>query len=274
MPISRHILRALLFLVLLAPAPAAASNWCRLAPDANLSPQSLEYAQKAVDVTGDLFEKHGIVIRKPVTVYLARDRESYARLWQAQTGQSAELARKQAELSGGVSVGGKPVVIINAPSLVSLQEAFRVIPHELFHQAQHQMGGDANYAGMPKWVWEGSAEVFQHMANEAAGIRTMRESREIVLRRLRTVRNLPDVTQYVTNQGWDALYMAGKGPLVYDSAILMVDYLVEEQGFDIFVYFMQLLYRGTSPDTAFRTAFRVTPGIFYGEFRRHLSSLL
>lgn len=262
----RLLIAALLLLLFCQPA-AFAAEWYRVLVDkGNHPPQTvMDEVWKSIRVTGDLFARHKLILPEIVTIRVATTRESYARALMHYFNYSQAQADKYAELSAGVSAHTLPVVVLNGQYAGQFAST---LPHELFHQAQRQLAT----VNTPKWITEGSAELFEKMALHQAGREVFAQSVQRVRNRLRQEPALPTVRQVVYD--WDAMFQQGRGGAIYNMATLMVWYLVDQQGFDGVVYFYQLIHQGVTPDEAFLNAFHVTPALYYQDFEKELPRLL
>jgi hypothetical protein len=259
------IVAIFLLMFITAFSTAWAVSWGKLVYDTEVSSQTKENFQKAVDAVDTLFTKYKIVLSNPITmVVAANDSESYIRALMVYTHVSraeAEDAVKRINL--GQSDLKQPLAIIRYTPTRQLtpqgtsylvnnpEEGFRVLPHEVWHQVKNQY----SLVRTVNWLVEGPPELFKFMAFETAGIRRVTDSVQLTEQSIRRAAAIPDTRQLASYdyKTWQSL--AQQRYPVYDMAALMTYRLVGGNGFEKLVFFYQLLHNGSDPDKAFSTAF-------------------
>ncbi|MDI6762144.1 MAG: hypothetical protein QME83_03840, partial [Thermodesulfobacteriota bacterium] len=199
------LLASLLFWGVLISNSFGEGSWGKLVYDTEVSSQTKENFQKAIDAVDKLFTKYKIVLSNPVTVVVtANDAESYIRALMVY----AHVSRAQAEdrVRRG-TLGGSlveiPLVIIRYTPTRQLtpqgtsylvnnpEEGFRILPHEVFHQVKNQYGRGRAV----NWLQEGPPELFKFMAFETAGIRRVTDSVQLAEQSIRRAAEIPDTRQ-------------------------------------------------------------------------------
>jgi len=274
------------FLLMSIPAfgTAWAESWGKLVYDTEVSSQTKEKFQKAVDALDKLFTKYKIVLRDPVTVVVTADSESFIRALMSHCNLSrAEAEHKAKTPVQGVSCIKAAIVIRSLPARQLTPqgtsypvndpiEGFRTLPHELFHQVQNQYSGVQTVS----WLSEGPPELFKFMALDAAGIRRVTDSVKLAEQAIRRAATIPDTRQLGTNdyKTWQSL--AQQGYPVYHMAVVMTYRLVGDNGFEKVIFFRQLLHnlhKGDNPDKAFVTAFGVQMSDFLADMNDYFNRL-
>lgn len=217
-----------------------------------------------------LDKEFGITLAAPFTVYLGRDRASILRLAKASPPSPSPIDRLRFNLDGncqgegvdGFSIPGA-IVICGAPGPgpldVSMSTfALRIARHELFHELQFQFTGDRPRLGEaawlaaygPKWLTEGSADLFAYGLLRADQLGIEGTAREARGKRLKTLEE----------------HGAGvkAGQVVYTMGQAGASDLARRSGGQkaIFAFYAALGSGASWPD-AFQTAFGLTPEAFY-----------
>jgi hypothetical protein len=272
MQILKFIRPALLGLLLLTALPghAAAAALVELVYDREVPPQARANIEKAIDTVADLLTKHNLILRDKITVIVTADLESYTQARMLFLKEPRATAAERAKYSGGVSAGSKPIIIVRGSAALNTSpaEAFRVLPHEIFHQVQHQYG----HTKTVSWLTEGTPEVFQFVVREAAGLEKVSDNIRAAEQRIRQADDIPDARQLASYDynTWHTLMQ--KYP-VYPMAVLMTYKLIQDNGFENVVFFYQMLHNGTPVDKAFHAAFRAPMAWFLSDMNEYFSRL-
>ena len=147
---STRLCLVLLFLwAMAAPLPlaqAAERNWLRVQYDPDVSAQTRTHVEAAVDLVANMLTEYKLPLRNPITVLVTADAATYEKLL-LQYGYSAEVSRKTAQFSSGVSLGNRPIILLKGTSALHTKrdEVYRVLPHEVFHQVQYPSLHDEIY---------------------------------------------------------------------------------------------------------------------------------
>ena len=258
------------FLLMFIPAIGTAGvvPWGKLVYEGEVSSQTRENFQKAVDAVDELFTKYKIVLSDPVTVVVTTDTESYIQALMLHGGLSRAEAEYKAispQTNLGASMGRKPVVLIRwiptrqltpqgASYLVNNPQESFALSHELFHQVKNQQ----SLVRTVNWLKEGPPELFRFMALETAGIKSVTDSVQLAERFIRRAAKIPETQQLASYdyETWQSL--ARQGFPVYHMAAIMTVRLIGDNGFEKVLFFYQLLHNGSDPDKAFITAFGVS----------------
>lgn len=251
------------------PAVTSAS-WANLVYDQEVSLQTRQNIQRAVDTTADLLTKYKITLSQEVTVVVAADEASYVQALMFYAKIPREKAELMAKYTGGESLGNKPMIIMKGSPLLqnSVAEAFRVLPHELFHQVQRQYG----HTQTVNWLVEGTPEVFQLVAREEAGLGKVTDNIRRAENVIHRAQAIPDARQLANYdyKTWDALMQQYP---IYAMSVVMAYRLIQDNGFENVVFFYQLLHSGRSPDNAFVAAFRVPMAWFLSDMNAYFERL-
>ncbi len=221
---------------------------------------------KTIDVVADLLTKYNLVLSEKITVAVSADEESYAQALMFYLKYSRQYAKEQAQYTAGTSSNKMPLIIVKGSA--DMDESFRVLPHEIFHQVQRQYGR----LGTVPWLTEGAPEVFQFIARETAGLEKASLNVSAARERVRMAREIPDAHELACSsyKQWESLMR--KYP-VYDMAVLMTYQLMQGNGFESIIFFYQLLHNGISANSAFQAAFRVPMSYFLDEMNEMFCKL-
>jgi len=273
------------FLLMSIPAfgTAWAASWGKLVYDTEVSSQTRENFQKAVDAVDELFTKYKIVLSNPITMVVAgNDAESYIRALMVYAHVSRAVAEDAVKrITLGESDHKQPLVIIRylptrqlTPQGTSYlvnnpEEGFFALPHEVWHQVKNQYSPVRTV----NWLMEGPPELFKFMALETAGIRRVTDSVQRTEQSIRKAAEIPDTRQLASYdyKAWQSF--AQKKYPVYHMAALMTYRLVGDNGFEKVIFFYQLLHNGSDPDKAFITAFGVQMSDFLTDMNDYFNKL-
>jgi hypothetical protein len=248
-----------------------ASAWLDVVFDRDVPEATRVNIGRAVDTTSDLLTKYKVITREPIQIIVTTDLESYIQARMFYLKESRTEADKLAPFSAGVSSGGKPVIIIRGSPLLNSepQEAFRVIPHEVFHQVQRQYGRTDTVT----WLKEGAPEVFRMVAQEAAGFGRVNDYLGQSVKIVRRAPVIPDAREIATFNYATWTTLMQKNYPVYDMAVLMADQLSQGNGFENIIFFYQMLHMGVDREKAFRAAFRVPMSWFLTDMNGYFTKL-
>ena len=267
----RKIFFTALLLIAAFPAQSFASTWAEVSYDREVPLQTRQNLEKAVDTVADLLTKHHIVLPYKISIVVTADTESYIQARMLYGKEPRAKAEEQAKYSAGVSLGDKTIIILKGtPRLnTSPVESFRVLPHEIFHQVQNQYGK----TGTVNWLLEGTPEVFQCVAREAAGFNTVNDCVRQAEQRICQAAAIPDTRQLANYNYHTYTSLVHQGYPVYEMSVVMAARLVQDNGFENIVFFYQLLHNGTDRDKAFMAAFRVPMAWFLSDMNDYFDRL-
>lgn len=262
-----HIM-LLIIVTLLAvyPIQSVAASWAEPIYDAGVPAKIRENVAKAIDTTADLLVKYKIALPKEIKVIVSADFESYVQAYMFYTNTPRAKAEEYCKTTGGLSLGGKPIVLIRGP--VSPGHILSVVPHELFHQVQNQYGKADTVA----WLKEGTPEMFEKIALEADGVGKVDEYMRHIEQKIRKAPAIPDVREFINYTRFQAL-RTQQGYPVYDMSAVMTYRLIADNGFENIIFFYQLLHNGTAPNKAFVAAFRVPMSWFLADMNTYFEKL-
>jgi hypothetical protein len=268
---------AAVILLVLIPAFSTAGevSWAKLVYDPEVSAQTRENFQKAIDTMDVLFTKYKIVLNDPITIVVtANDAESFIRALMVYGNVSRAAAENKAKLGiGAVSAGKKNVIVIRNNSELSTPygtPARGLFSHELFHQVQSQ---NYSHTRLVNWLREGPAELFKYMALEIGRYDYVTNIVQRTEQSIRKAAEIPDTRQLAIydNKTWISLIQ--QGYRVYPMATVMTYRLVGDDGFGKVILYYQLLDSGSDPDTAFNTAFGMPMSKFLADMNDYFNKL-
>ena len=270
---STRLCLVLLFLwAMAAPLPlaqAAERNWLRVQYDPDVSAQTRTHVEAAVDLVANMLTEYKLPLRNPITVLVTADAATYEKLL-LQYGYSAEVSRKTAQFSSGVSLGNRPIILLKGTSALHTKrdEVYRVLPHEVFHQVQSQFGRQTTAS----WMVEAAPELFQVIAREKAGLEEVKLSLAKTAMRVFSAKSIPSAQQLMTPNYADFSALSRQGYPVYQMSLLMLHHLTGPD-FEAVLQYYRLLNQGMSADRAFVALFRRPQAIFAAEMDQYFAKL-
>ena len=270
---STRLCLVLLFLwAMAAPLPlaqAAERNWLRVQYDPDVSAQTRTHVEAAVDLVANMLTEYKLPLRNPITVLVTADAATYEKLL-LQYGYSAEVSRKTAQFSSGVSLGTRPIILLKGTSALHTKrdEVYRVLPHEVFHQVQSQFGRQTTAS----WMVEAAPELFQVIAREKAGLEEVKLSLAKTAMRVFSAKSIPSAQQLMTPNYADFSALSRQGYPVYQMSLLMLHHLTGPD-FEAVLQYYRLLNQGMSADKAFVALFRRPQAIFAAEMDQYFAKL-
>ena len=270
---STRLCLVLLFLwAMAAPLPlaqAAERNWLRVQYDPDVSAQTRTHVEAAVDLVANMLTEYKLPLRNPITVLVTADAATYEKLL-LQYGYSAEVSRKTAQFSSGVSLGNRPIILLKGTSALHTKrdEVYRVLPHEVFHQVQSQFGRQTTAS----WMVEAAPELFQVIAREKAGLEEVKLSLAKTAMRVFSAKSIPSAQQLMTPNYADFSALSRQGYPVYQMSLLMLHYLTGPD-FEAVLQYYRLLNQGMSAERAFIALFRRPQAIFAAEMDQYFAKL-
>jgi hypothetical protein len=271
--LSRTLLAVLAAVCVLAAAEthAAERSWVKVVYGPGTPRELRANVEASLDTVADLLAEYRIYLTQPVTVVVSADSEGYVQALMKYGGYSRAQAEEKARHTAGISLGQRPVVILQGSDAFKRDrlEVYRVLPHELFHQVQRQWGR----LDTINWMVEAAPELFRIKAAERAGLVPAAVNLAIEERRVRKAPAIPPAAQIASKNYAAFSALAAQGYPVYPMSTLMLHKLTEDVGFDKVVYFYQQLHHGTDPDRAFVATFRVPMGWFIRDMDAYFASL-
>ena len=270
---STRLCLVLLFLwAMAAPLPlaqAAERNWLRVQYDPDVSAQTRTHVEAAVDLVANMLTEYKLPLRNPITVLVTADAATYEKLL-LQYGYSAEVSRKTAQFSSGVSLGNRPIILLKGTSALHTKrdEVYRFLPHEIFHQVQSQFGRQTTAS----WMVEAAPELFQVIAREKAGLEEVKLSLAKTAMRVFSAKSIPSAQQLMTPNYADFSALSRQGYPVYQMSLLMLHHLTGPD-FEAVLQYYRLLNQGMSADKAFVALFRRPQAIFAAEMDQYFAKL-
>ena len=270
---STRLCLVLLFLwAMAAPLPlaqAAERNWLRVQYDPDVSAQTRTHVEAAVDLVANMLTEYKLPLRNPITVLVTADAATYEKLL-LQYGYSAEVSRKTAQFSSGVSLGNRPIILLKGTSALHTKrdEVYRVLPHEVFHQVQSQFGRQTTAS----WMVEAAPELFQVIAREKAGLEEVKLSLAKTAMRVFAAKSIPSAQQLMTPNYADFSALSRQGYPVYQMSLLMLHHLTGPD-FEAVLQYYRLLNQGMSADKAFVALFLRPQAIFAAEMDQYFAKL-
>ena len=268
---NRTIVLISLLLMAVYSAHASAASWAELVYDAGVPPKTRENVERAVNAVDGQLTQYKISLRDKIKIVVTADYDSFLKAWMRYGEMSRAEAEEGVKGSAGASVGHKPIILIRGrPALnENPEEAFRLLPHEIFHQLQSQGYGKT----LVPWLTEGSADLFMLEVLDTAGFGKVNDFIRGAEERICQAPAISDVRELADYNYQSYTSLAQEGYPVYEMSAVMAARLVQENGFEKIILFYQLLHTGTSRDKAFLTAFRIPTAQFLNEMNASFADL-
>ncbi len=216
----------------------------------------------------------GLPVPENVRVLIYDTREKFRRGLIDEAWVSPEGVDDLAGFAVGLARPGR--VLLNARAAKARPEWLRLVAHELTHVAQFQLAGGEGRA--EQWLAEGMAEHVAYQVLERLGAgATLAQHRDAAARRARNqaafARARLDLQGLGSPRGFTLRHQKEGSVETYHLAFLMVDYLIEREGFPQLVSYFQRL-ASAHRTQAFRTAFGQSIAEFEAEVLLHLQQSL
>lgn len=267
----RTVLLISLLLMVVFSAHASAASWAEIIYDAGVPPKTRENVERAINAVDEKLTQYQIYLRYNIKIVVTANYDSFLAAWMRYGEMSRAEAEKGVKGSAGASVGHKPIILIRGRRALNEnpEEAFRLLPHEIFHQLQSQGYGKT----LVPWLTEGSADFFMLGVLDTAGFGKVDDFIREAEDRICQVPAILDVRELADYNYQSYTALAQKGYPVYEMSAVMAARLVQDNGFEKILLFYQLLHQGTARNKAFLTAFRLPSAQFLSEMNAYFATL-
>jgi hypothetical protein len=232
-------------------------------------------AREAVDTVKTIITQDiGLPLPASVGVFIYDSREKFRQGLIDDAWVSPQGVEELAAFAVGLARPGR--VLLNARAAKARVEWLRLVAHELTHVAQFELAGDEGRA--EQWLAEGMSEHVAYQVLERMGVgATLAQHRMEAARRARNqtafARARLDLETLGTPRGFTLRHQKEGSVETYHLAFLMVDYLIEREGFPQLIYYLgRLSYEHRT--RAFRVAFGQSLEEFEAEVLLHLQQSL
>ena len=270
MRVSICLLIVLCISLIFGTVDAAQRSWIQVHYDPEVSAQTRDHIENAVDVVADMLTEYKLPLMQKITVIVTSDKDSYLKALVAY-GQTLEKAKVTAEHTAGISFNAKAVILLKgSPALhASKNEVFRVLPHEVFHQVQSQFGHQITAT----WMMEASPELFQLLARERVGLEQVQDGINKAATRIFRANSIPSAQQLMDSNYDTFSSLSHQGFPVYEMSLVMLYHLTARDQFEPVLQYYRLLNSGMKPENAFVALFRKPQLVFSMEMDKLFSSL-
>jgi hypothetical protein len=216
----------------------------------------------------------GLPLPATVGVYIYDSRDKFRQGLIDEAWVSPQGVDELAGFAVGLARPGR--VLLNSRAAKARVEWLRLVAHELTHVAQFQLAGDEGRA--EQWLAEGMSEHVAYQVLERLGVGvSLAQHRDAAARRARNqaafARARLDLHTLGTPRGFTLRHQKEGSVETYHLAFLMVDYLIQREGFhQLVAYFDRLNTQHRA--MAFRTAFGQSVEEFEAEVLLHLQQSL
>jgi hypothetical protein len=220
-----------------------------------------------------LTQEIGLPLPASVGVFIYDSRETFRQGLLDEAWVSERSVDELAGFAVGLARPGR--VLLNSRAAKARVEWLRLVAHELTHVAQFELAGDEGRA--EQWLAEGMSEHVAYQVLERLGGATLDRHRDEAARRARKqaafARARLDLQSLGTPRDFTLRHQKEGSVETYHLAFLMVDYLIERDGFPQLVsYFARLSSEPRA--SAFRTAFGQSLEEFEAEVLMELQRVL
>ena len=207
----------------------------------------------SADETVKYYQEVGLLLNKPVTIVLTRNRKAFLMEAASRFGISEIEVNRVGK--GVDALSGNSLIVINVDGTPTPRQRTFLLAHELTHQYQRQLAGAK--AGEVKWMLEGMAEAVGAQVVARQGFMSIEQYKTNWQTGISIAANKPSLTALRTNQDWsNALSVYGSG-LTYKTAGLSNLILFEQYGIQRGIKYFEELGKGKSSNDAFRNSFEV-----------------
>ena len=209
--------------------------------------------RRSVDETVQYYSEAGLLLHKPVTIVLVRNRKAFLTESASRFGISEFEVNRVGK--GVDALSGNRLIVINVDGTPTPRQRMFLLAHELTHQYQRQIAGVK--AAEVKWMLEGMAEAVGAQVVARNGFMSVEQYKANWQTGICMAKNKPYLTQLRTSQDWSiALSVYGSG-LTYKTAGLGNLILLEQCGMQSVIKYFGEIGKGKSYNEAFQNAFDV-----------------
>jgi hypothetical protein len=230
--------------------------------------------EQVVDTVRAMLTKDiGLPLPESVNVFIYDSREKFRQGLIDEAWVSPQGVDELAAFAVGLARPGR--VLLNGRAARGQQEWVRLVAHELTHVAQFHLAGGEGRA--EQWLAEGMAEHVAYQVLERLGRGTLAEHRAVAREGARNqaafARARLDLQSLGSPRGFTLRHQREGSVETYHLAFLMVDYLIEREGFPQVVNYLGRL-KSQDRASAFRVAFKQSIEEFEGEVLLHMQQAL
>ena len=207
----------------------------------------------SADETVKYYQEAGLVLNKPVTIVLTRNRKAFLAESALRFGVSEiEINR----VGKGVdALSGNRLIVINVDGTPTTRQRTFLLAHELTHQYQRQLAGVK--AVEVKWMLEGMAEAVGAQVVARQRFMSVEQYKVNWQTGISLAKNKPYLTELRTSQGWSKALSAYGTSLTYKTAGLSNLILFEQYGIQKVINYFVELGNGKSSNDAFKNSFDI-----------------
>jgi hypothetical protein len=217
----------------------------------------------------------GLIVPERVTVYVYSGRE----VFEQGLIRDADIApARAAELSDfAVGVGKRRQLLLHdEPGMGQGAEWLRLIAHELTHVTQIEIAHGEGRA--EQWLAEGMAEWVAFSVLERLSLDSLNRRRAVAVAGVRAQAALQagrlDLETLGTPRGFTMRHLREGSLPTYQLSFLMVEYLIQRDGFPRLVAYFEAVARSRDRRANFRRAFGQSVEQFEGEVTEYLEMLV
>lgn len=253
------------------PATAAGLNVAVVA-DAAVERAALRDVDEAVEAVRTFYSTiPGAAVSREVTLKVVFGEDAYQRALVEQFGVDDLEARRRARLTGGWTKDA--LIVTNLAAYKDKEHRIYHVAHELTHQMQFALAGDANVNSL-QWLAEGMAEVAAAKVFEHAGLgQTIHFQRNWRLALARQPRR-PALAELADESGWYQALDRYGAATCYQLAALAALRLAEQRGMRALLAFYRKLGDGSDVASAFKTCFGQELAAYQQDFEMELEEEL
>ena len=263
--LTMYLLVALFFLTTIVPVSVHAAE-AFVTAESGVSDARLDQFRGYTETVLRFYrERYGFTPAWPVRITVAPDKPGFIALLQRE-GYSAKLATRQAEVAVGMYMPAQRKIVIQDDPFRNLMDLSDVIAHELFHQFQWELKGNAT---AHQWLLEGSAERAGFDLGQWSGKGPSERKKEALINHLyKRVTGEIDPYDLIDNgPRWKSLVSEGRN--VYGTAKNMTDYLADQFGDPAIIRYFAELGQTGNRESAFLRAFGMSHNEFIEKYKAY-----
>lgn len=263
--LTMYLLVALFFLTTIVPVSVHAAE-AFVTAESGVSDARLDQFRGYTETVLRFYrERYGFTPAWPVRITVAPDKPGFIALLQRE-GYSAKQATRQAEVAVGMYMPAQRKIVIQDDPFRNLMDLSDVIAHELFHQFQWELKGNAT---AHQWLLEGSAERAGFDLGQWSGKGPSERKKEELINHLyKRVTGEIDPYDLIDNgPRWKSLVSEGRN--VYGTAKNMTDYLADQFGDPVIIRYFTELGQTGNRESAFLRAFGMSHNEFIEKYKAY-----
>jgi hypothetical protein len=273
-PVSALVIANICAITLTTPQVAAATIDVRAGPGVGAD-AATEIRQVLQDADAFLAAQFSATPSASVRVHLLATTDAYVNaLLRDGVGLNEEVVRSASQPAGHwMMVDGKGQIFVNLgnPNTSNRTAFYSDLSHEMVHVYQRALSAQPGYTVY--WLDEGMAEVFAKRFLEHKGLLTYSQTLAEAVKLLKGRQQLPALNALTTSVQWMRSTQVYPRRVVYTTAFVAVDHLMQQRGKEALTAYYRLLRAQPDAEAAFRESFGLSSAAFAERFQTYLKEL-